>query len=419
MHAMEAKQIAAAIKEVALQAQKPNEIGSKGMRFHDGIGYSLPVDAAALYAEQVRRLLKYADFESKFSEEFLEKKLNSILANELNGQGRDIEGAIRNLVAECSNYKNQATVYLALEGVRASICIRIGNVQLVPGDPHLIDEVTTRSSAIINTMKIKEESKPHYRTLLRDECSKELANTCVVRCQVNAEPNRALELARTEARFVVDLLRVASKFVYPLKEDVRIGLKGERPRTRRTGFVISDSGMQTSHDSVGSVYTFEINEETTNRMDELGLLNLSDRARDGTLSDLDILLIRSIHWLSVSLTQDEPENALITLIVSLESLFKAEPGSSIGGTVAESTAFLLSKTSDGRRRISATIREFYGKRSAVAHGGKKPISDHDRGLLTQFVLSAVLVVLNDLPSIRGQSELMAWITEQKFAGGTT
>ena len=133
------------------------------------------------------------------------------------------------------------------------------------------------------------------------------------------------------------------------------------------------------------------------------------------MSGMDRLLVRSIHWLSVALAQDEPESAIISLIVALECMFKPAAGSSITSTVCESTAFLLSDSKESRLSISSTIREFYGKRSAIAHGGKKAVTESERTLLLQYVSATILTVLN-LDEVDTQQKLMQWVEENKFGG---
>ena len=195
---------------------------------------------------------------------------------------------------------------------------------------------------------------------------------------------------------------------------MRFGIKGERPRSYRSGFVNSTSNFTTKHESVGSVFTLELNDANLEKMKQLGLLELASKVRSNSLCEVEKLLLRSLHWLSVALTQDETETAIITLMVALESIFKPHAGSSINGTIAESVAFILSRNPEGRQRIANTIREFYSKRSAVAHGGKKPISTKDKTLLIQFVCTTIITVLKNINKHQTQNELMSWIELQKF-----
>lgn len=415
MHHKAVSKIANALREVAASATPPTAGDRLPMRFHHGVGYCLPHESASLYSEQIRTILGHADYSKKFTEAHLSKKLDAIFAELLKDDSLDLEAQLQTLLQECDGFRGQATVYLALEGVQTNLCLRLGSIRIVPGGPELIGQLDEQAASVITTSKSDEPTKEYIATFLRKDFEGEFARDCAVIYSVNAEHGRALERAREEARFAVDLLRLMSKFSLPLQQDIRIGLRGERPHTNRSGFVFSDSGFNTSHDSVGSVFRLNLDAETIGKAEKAGLLKLSDRYLQGNLTGIDKILVRSIHWLSVALTQDEPESAVITLIVALECMFKSSAGSSITSTVCESTAFLLSSSKDGRLRVSAKIREFYGKRSALAHGGKKAVTDAERTLLLQYVAATILAVLN-LEHIDSQDKLMHWVEEQKFGG---
>ena len=126
-------------------------------------------------------------------------------------------------------------------------------------------------------------------------------------------------------------------------------------------------------------------------------------------------LIKTVHWFSVALTQDETGNTFLFLIIALESLFKNEPGNSIGGTVAESVAFLLSEKFKERKKLITLMRKFYGKRSAVAHGGKKSISDSDLYTLTRLVCNSIMIAIKKIDEFPSQKKFMTWIEEVKLS----
>ena len=415
MHATAIKKIAEDLLQVAKSVAPPGQGGFMQLRIHNDVAYTISPEAATVYAEQVRLLLNHADFSEKFTEAYLTQKLDEIFAAVLNEKGGfQLEGALNKLIQDCANFNNPVSVFLTLEGVQLETNLQLCDVLLLPGTEAFLHEMSANCETIVSQSKGDLETKKMALDFLVEQCKKELKGQCVVTYVVNAEPSRAVERARLEARFAIDLLRFVSKHLYPLSEDVRIGLKGERPATRRTAFVLSSTNLSTKSDSLGSVLSFHLNSDALGKMDQLGLLALSERARTKKLSDLDKLIVRSIHWVSVALTQDEPETALVTLITALECLFKAEQGNSLGGTVAEATAFVLSDTSTGRRAIAKAMRDFYGKRSAVAHGGKKTASENDKALLIQYVSAVILVVLNEMAELKSQQDLMSWIDEKKF-----
>lgn len=408
------KKLADQIRSAAEGALLPSQ--SKLLRFqmHDGVAYSLTNEAARTFNDVVTKLLEQKQFAQKFSAKYIEKKLKKLFAELLANEEYDIENGISELANELLEFNQNNIVFLKIEGILLSACLVIGKVRFVPGDDYLIENINNKFEAIIKTLKNNEESKNSYRQLIEQQSRSEFQGGCIGVVEIDAEPIRAFEIAKEEVRRAIDLLRFSSKAIYPLSEDVRIGLKGDHPKTKRQGFIVSEKVSDTPEDSVGSVRSFEINEATIQRMNEIGVFRLSDALSKKQANNLEETLIRAIHWFSVALTQNESGNAFLFLIVALESLFKAEKGNSIGGTVAESVAFIMSDNLDGRKKIITLVRKYYGKRSGVAHGGNKSISNSELLNLINIVGTTIMVVIEKLKEINTQKELMNWIEEMKL-----
>lgn len=61
------------------------------------------------------------------------------------------------------------------------------------------------------------------------------------------------------------------------------------------------------------------------------------------------------------------------------------------------------------------MREFYSKRSGVAHGGKKAITDVDLYTLVNITGTVIMIVIEKLKDMLTKKELMAWIEEKKLS----
>ncbi|MES2721301.1 MAG: hypothetical protein V4624_10480 [Pseudomonadota bacterium] len=385
-----------------------------GFQIHDGVAYSLTNEAARTFNEVASKIIGQKQFSKKFSSKYIENKLKTVFAELLSNQECSLENKISDLGDELSSFDQKNIVFLKIEGIVLSACLTIGKVRFVPGDEYLIQNINDKSSTIIKTSKNDDGSKERLQKLIEEQSRSEFQGGCVGVVEVNAEPIRAFEYAKEEVRRAIDLLRFSTKAIYPLSEDIRIGLKGDHPKTQRQGFIASETGFNTHGDSVGSIRPFKINEDAIRRMDEIGVFLVSDALSKKQTNNLEEALIRAIHWFSVALTQNESSNAFLFLIVALESLFKTEKGNSIGGTVAESVAFIMADNLEGRKKLISIVRDYYGKRSGVAHGGNKSISDSDLFTLINIVGTTIMVVIERLREFSSQKELMDWIEEMKL-----
>ncbi len=410
--------IAQQLREVANHTTKlgPGVHGlSSNFQIHDNVAYRLTIDASISFNEVVRKILKEKDFAEKLSAKYVDKKLKSLFAQLLSNESLDLEKELELLIDEFNAFKQNSAVFLKIEGVILSASFELGRVLFLPGDQHLVSNMQDKASTIIKSAKNDQETKEFLIQLTSQTVKDEFAGGCVGVVEVNAEPIRAFEVAKEEVRRAIDLLRFTSKAIYPLKEDIRIGLKGDHPKSDRTGFIFSEFGLNTKGDSIGSYLPFTITQETLESMRKIGVFAISSALCKKQANDFEESLIRSIHWFSVALTQVENSNAFLFLIVALETLFKTEQGNSISGSVAVSVAFLMSDNLEGRKKLVFLIRDYYKKRSNVAHGGKKTISDADLYTLIKIAGTSIMVAIEKLSEFNSQKQFMSWIEDQKLS----
>ena len=408
------KRLAFELKEVAKEVKPIGEAALMNIRLHDGVGYGLSDEASIHFNEVVSKILKHQKFSQKFSSKYVDDKVKQIFANLITNDKLDLETELERLIKELASYKRNNLIFLKIEGIILSSCFKLGKVKFVPGDEYLLNDLNERASRIAKTTKNDDSTKKYFLDLIENESKNEFLGECVAIVEVNAEPKRAYDIAKEEVRRAIDLLRYASKALYGLKDDIRIGLKGDHPKSRRQGFIISDSSLNTEGDTVGSPIPFEISSKTLEKMEKIGVFKISEALAKSQTNNLEESIIRSIHWFSVALTQNENSNSFLFLIVSLESLFKPPAGNSIGGTVAESVAFVMSDSLQGRKQIIKKIRSYYGKRSGVAHGGNKTIADHELHTLIYIIATTIMLIIEKLSEFSTQQNLMDWIEEIKL-----
>lgn len=413
------KKISEQLAQIAEKATAPTAEDGLNFTMHDDVMYSLPQEEFIKFNEVVNTILKQNNNSRKFSFKFTEKKVKKIfshiLKNNENNESQKIESDLSNLFEELAAYSRKSTTYLKVDGIVARGQFKIGNSTFFPGNKEQIDKIYIDACEVLKGTMSSPEDRVHYAKLISKVTQEELLGGCVVAVEVDAEPIRAFEIAKQEANRALDLLRLVSSTLHPILEDIRIGLKGDHPRTQRTGFIFSDGSFQSESDSIGSVVPFELNEKTIEHMEKIGASRISEALQKPQTNNLEETLIQSIHWFSSAKMQDENENKLLCLIISLESLFKAESGNSIGGTVAESVALITAETLESRKEIIKIVRDGYSKRSGVAHGGKKTISDGDIATLTIVAITTIFETIKKLNNFSSQKELMSWIEELKLS----
>lgn len=92
-------------------------------------------------------------------------------------------------------------------------------------------------------------------------------------------------------------------------------------------------------------------------------------------NDLEQRIIRSLIWAGRSIEEHYLDLSCAEVAFAFESLFKSDKSrlitQSIQDQIAESSALILNDKYDDIIRQIKELKEFYGLRSAIAHGGKK------------------------------------------------
>ncbi len=92
-------------------------------------------------------------------------------------------------------------------------------------------------------------------------------------------------------------------------------------------------------------------------------------------NDLEQRIIRSLIWAGRSIEEYYLDVSCAELAFAFESIFKSDKSTlitqSIQDQIAESTALILNNNYDDIVRQIEELKEFYGLRSAIAHGGKQ------------------------------------------------
>ena len=232
--------------------------------------------------------------------------------------------------------------------------------------------------------------------------------------KVVAEPERAFERAKEETRRALEILRFASKSIYPMSEDIRIGLEDERRYSSRPAFILSDHQTTFKRDSEGSPNLFEINSEARQTMEKIGVHTLSDILQKNHATTFEEALLRAVHWFSSALLQPEFENAFLYMIVALETLFTQKDGGPIANSIAEGVALILSEELERRKEIKRKVKDYYGKRSGISHGGKISIVATDYLNLLEIAHKIIMELTKRANDFQNQESFLEWLEDLKL-----
>lgn len=404
------------LKDIAQNATSfDNARSFENFSMHDGVGYSLKDEQRQRLGDLINSFMEKGNYSQKFSEKYLEEKIKKIFADIISGRIQNASSSFTELCSELDSYAVKNIVYLPIDGVTLEKDLNIGKVTLRICNRDILNHLIHESAKIIETGKDSSESKKLFLEQIKVSIEKHFSSNCIAQYEVVAEPIRAYERAKDEVRRVTDILRFSIKAIYPITEDIRIGLRGDYPRTNVMSLVFSETSLHTKSDNVGSVRNFIIDDKALDQMKKIGATKLASFLTDAPINQYKECLLRATHWFSSATTQLETENSFLHLIIALESLFTQENGNPITNTVAESTALLIANNLESRKEVKARIKRYYGIRSGIAHGGKKEVSEIDLLNLIYIVQIVIIILLEKSESMQTQKDLMQYIEDLKLS----
>ncbi len=249
--------------------------------------------------------------------------------------------------------------------------------------------------------------------------SQGLMASTVAEFKVIAEPKRAKERALEETRRVIDVFRYSIPALYSEDKKVAVGIAGEEISALRLLPILSSDGLKFSveSDRIGMLFPFTINHEMSQHFDRLGVQKLFDLLgkKYSSLTSFDKCLLNSIHWFASFTSQLEPENQVLNLLMSLESLLTPKENNPIGTAIAEGVAWLIGDDTRTRKQIKKRVQELYRIRSGVAHGGKKTVQKSAIEDLTSICGNVLANLIPRHSEFANQKTLLGWIEEQKLS----
>lgn len=390
--------------------------GSKGKTF------TLLDNIANEYDKLVKKILSEKNWINKFSEKYIEKRLDSIIVEVISSSQKDKVAKIllKDLIDELVNYNRKLTVIIPISGLSIELNrVKIGKVDLFTMTKEISDELLEKIEDIILHTQATDNFKQKLKKNAEESIKNMHGNVCTEFC-VTAEPIRARERAEEETRRVIDIIRYFIPILYRDKLRVNVSLIGEMiPIIIRFMPIISSDSkfFQLAYQKVGSLNPFELNDRNIKKMEKMGAFELSDilAKPKNKLSNFEETLLRSLHWFSSSQAQFEIENKFLNLIVCLETLLTPRDRDPIANYVAEGVAILLTKGYKNRKELKSRVKKMYKLRSAISHGGKKEIFESDIKELQNIARLLIKIMIKRRNEFISQKDILDWIEEQKLA----
>lgn len=247
-----------------------------------------------------------------------------------------------------------------------------------------------------------------------------LGKTCGIYVCVS-EPIRARERAEEEITRALEAITFLNCATYPYhpQGDSVAGLQGTQASGRSAAVTLSSERRTWTMSNNPSRFPITITEGTVRHWRTLGLSGLSEilEKGHGSLSMIERMILRAIHWIFVSQSQLDSSTQLVSLATSIEALLGPPKGQSITKSIAENLAIILQNDYGRRVDTMKAFSKLYDLRSDAAHGThEKEIHDNHVRNLRYFATSLIVALLRHQNDIRTREDLFDWLSRSKLSG---
>jgi hypothetical protein len=370
------------------------------------VSYRLSNEYRDRFDQLVSQFVKHADWSDKFSEMFLTNKLRGVFASIIKHGESNAGKAVEGLLRELELYNTEETIYLYVVGIDMDEEFSLGNITLLRGT-----EESLKGRPADRLMGHDKDGL--VGQILEKRMATDFWDASLSEYKVIAEPQRAFERARDETRRALEILRYASKSLYPLQEELRIGLEDEQGYDARTAFIVSADRITVRPDR-DRPKRLKIDAELRKKLAESGAYVLGNILKKKSATEYEEVLLRAVHWFSAALLETELENSFLFMIISLETLFTPKDRDPISTAIAESVALIFADELAKRKEIKATIKKYYAMRSGISHGGKKNVMESQYFRLMEIVLTIISKLTSRTADFSDRSALLQWIEDLKL-----
>lgn len=357
-----------------------------------------------------------------WSEKFTENYISNALAELLKGAIFDPEinktiAIINRFEGTLSSYNQEQIVYIPLINIWSVEEIEIGPIKLVNMTDIKVEEISTHIESIIMSSPGEKEQNQLVSEFIKIMVQGFEGSICA-EYRIIAETDRARERAIEETRRVIDLIRYAIPAIYPTNVHVNVGLQGDAwPGTLVAPIISSDfSSFNWNQKEVGPLQPFVFSPQIIEILSNLGFFKLAEILKKpyANLTEFERSLLKGIHWFSSALTQVEPENKFLNLTTCLETFLTQGSGYPVVVTIAESVALIFSENSTERLSMRKKVKDLYGMRSGVSHGGHKAIYNNELNELQAIAFNLIKIMIGKLETFQTKQNIFDWVDELKF-----
>ncbi|MGP5104759.1 hypothetical protein ACTXJH_12550 [Psychrobacter celer] len=230
------------------------------------------------------------------------------------------------------------------------------------------------------------------------------------------DSEKALDITLTQTKRLIDILNWKFSQIRQPSTDMKYIISLQKPRYDKLMYfsLKNKKTMNTNYKHLFSVHSLDLNADSTEKYicnDEL--LWLVDLISQETTNGYQDAILKSIHWFAQFWIEQQSDNKLLYLAISLEALLSQ--GYATTSFVSDRVAFILAEDQENRLRLRDLSKKLYDLRSDIAHGNKINVATEQELYELEVITRKVIqYALNNRNSFNTLQDFKKSIDDKKY-----
>ena len=230
------------------------------------------------------------------------------------------------------------------------------------------------------------------------------------------DSEKALDITLTQTNRFIDILNWKFSQIRQPSTDMKYIISLQKPRyDRLTYFSLKNKETITTNiKNIFSVFPLDLNIDAIEKYicndETLWLIGLISQEK---INDYYDAILKSIHWFSQFWIEQQTDNKLLYLAISLEALLSE--GFATSAFVSDRVAFILGEDQASRLKLRDLSKKLYDLRSDIAHGNNiNIVKEQDLYELEVITRKIIQYALSNRDAFNSLKEFKRSIDEKKY-----
>ena len=322
------------------------------------------------------------------------------------------------LITECQSKLKEWEIVTPIAELYIENEFSIGNVKLITLSKEIID--SWESSVKIIRIEAKKEGTCELSNSF-EELRKTYSGKAVAQYRIEAEQDRAIEIANEEVDKSLSILRFFSRANVIPNLISCCTISGAENVNVINNLILKKNVLETQHIKINRNYLRDwiIRRDDLELFYKMGLGKLSNLLTKKNLSKFESILLDSLIIYSRNSLMQNIYDKIVYIFSSLEAILINDDNERIMQNLSERIAILIGNSIKEKKEIIGNVKTIYGLRSKFLHHGNQDLEISQKEDVKIFLGNVHVLyahLIGNMDFFKSKEHLIEFVLDKKLSG---